>query len=94
MYYLYVLNYHNSKYIRKHDLICLINDNVNDIHVYKDSDRVNEVNIDEKFKDLSGTPYEIVNTVRYDYKSDMEHYKHTFKKNEDGSVYWLSSEKM
>ncbi|MGN1337739.1 MAG: hypothetical protein ACI4WW_04610 [Candidatus Coprovivens sp.] len=71
-----------------------LNDNVNDIHVYKDSDRVNEVNIDDKFKDLSGTPYEIVNTVRYDYMNDMEHYKHTFKKNEDGSVYWLSSEKM
>lgn len=70
------------------------NNDLYENHLYSESNMINEIEIKENYFSTDLTAGEILDYIKEYYQDDMGHYKHIFKKNDDGSFYWVSSEKM
>lgn len=70
------------------------NNDLYENHLYSESNMINEVEIKENYFSTDLTAGEVLDYIKEYYQDDMGHYKHIFKKNDDGSFYWVSSEKM
>ncbi len=70
------------------------NNDLYENHLYSESNMINEIEIKENYFSTDLTASEVLDYIKEYYQDDMGHYKHIFKKNDDGSFYWVSSEKM
>lgn len=70
------------------------NNDLYENHLYSESNMINEIEIKENYFSTDLTAGEVLDYIKEYYQDDMGHYKHIFKKNDDGSFYWVSSEKM
>ncbi len=70
------------------------NNDLYENHLYSESNMINEIEIKENYFSTDLTAGEVLDYIKEYYQGDMGHYKHIFKKNDDGSFYWVSSEKM
>lgn len=84
--------YEDDNYLYIEDSFLFYTFNNGESHLYTESNMINEVELSDEVKNSTEEANIILDMILTNNKNDMKKYKHTFKKNTDGSVYWHSSE--
>lgn len=74
-----------DKYIYIDSWNYYVNEGDQKVHVYTESDEKNDIGTEKEDPDK-------IENLYNKYENKLKTYKHTFKQNEDGSYYWVSSE--